>query len=141
MTPKQKARYWREWGQIRKLLVEMGDFSKEDADAERMQIHERALGTGKSSKDLTNRHLDKIFDAFASYLVLLKGPSTAPAENQPCKRLIWAIEQLGLDESYMQSIALDQFKRADWRHLDEAQLSRFRFTCTARAAALKKSRP
>lgn len=141
MTSKQNSRYWREWGQIRKLLVEMGDFSKEDADAERMQIHERALGTAKSSKDLTNRDLDKIFDAFASYLVLLKGPSATPAENQPCKRLIWAIEQLGLDEPYIQAIALDQFKRVDWRNLDEAQLTCFRFTCTARASALKKSRP
>jgi hypothetical protein len=140
MTAKQKARYWREWGQIRKLLVEMGDFSKEDADAERMQIHERALGTAKSSKDLTNRDLDKIFDAFGSYLVLLKGPASGPVESQPCKRLIWAIEQLGLDEPYIRAIALDQFKRADWRNLDESQLTRFRYTCTARAAALKKSR-
>ncbi len=31
MTKAQTARYWRDWSQIRKMLVEMGDFSKEDA--------------------------------------------------------------------------------------------------------------
>lgn len=139
MTDKQKARYWREWGQIRKLLTEQGEFSKEDADAERKEIHRKALGTEKSSKDLTNGDLDKIFKAFAAYLVLINGPSSGPDEDQPRKRLVWAIEQLGLGDPYLIAICSDQFHTPDWRKLPMADLEKFRFTASARAQAKKRA--
>lgn len=140
MTKSQTARYWRDWGKIRRLLVEMGDFSKDDADAERKQIHLRSLGSEKSSKDLTNRDIDKIFHAFSEYLVLLDGPnppSTGPTGE--AKRLIWAIVQTGLDDPYLAAIAQDQFGHPDWRQLPEDDLRKFRFTAVARAAAKRKS--
>lgn len=140
MTPAQHRRYWREWSQIRKLLTGMGEYSAEDADQERKEIHRKALGYDKSSKDLTNRDLDKIYPAFAAYLVLIKGPSTAPTgPSQPCKRLIWAIEKLQLDEPYLVDISWDQFGTEEWRTLNEEQLTHFRFTATARAAAKKRA--
>lgn len=140
MTTAQNARYWRDWGKIRKLLVEMGDFSKEDADAERKLIHFRALGCEKSSKDLTNRDLDKIFKAFAEYLVLADGPKKPTDEpDGECKRLIWAITQTGLPDAYLESIAQDQFGRPDWRNLPEDKLTKFRFTAVSRAAAKRKA--
>jgi hypothetical protein len=140
MTKSQSARYWRDWGKIRKMLVELGDFSEADADAERMQIHIRALGTAKSSKDLTNRDLDKIFKAFTDYLVLLDGPKKPTGEpTGECKRLIWAITQTGLPEPYLASIAQDQFGTPEWRTLPEDKLTKFRFTAVARAAAKRKA--
>ncbi len=140
MTLPQNRRYWRKWNEVRKLLTGLGEYSAADAEAERKTIQARALGgVEKSSKDLTNRELDKVYDAFDAYLVLINGPATAPAISQPCKRLIWAIEQLGLDEPYIAAIARDQFKTDDWRLLTEEQLTRFRFTCTARAAVLKRA--
>lgn len=142
MTPKQNAKYWRDWGKIRKLLTGLGEFSAADAEAERKVIQARALGgVEKSSKDLTDKEIDKVFDAFGDYLVLLDGPKTPDAISQPCKRLIWAIEQLGLDEPYLAKIAADTFKVDDWRRLDEDRLGKFRFTCVRRAASLKKPRP
>lgn len=139
MTPRQKSAYWRRWGQIRKLLIEQGEFSREDADAERHEITRSALGTDKSSKDFTNRDLDVIFDHMDKYLVLLEGPKSGPsrAESQPINRLIYAIESLGLPEPYLQAIARDQFKTSDWRALTERQLTRFSFTAASRSRAKK----
>lgn len=140
MTPAQNGRYWKKWSEVRKLLTSLGEYSAADADAERRAIQARALGgVEKSSKDLTNKELDKVYDAFDAYLVLINGPASKPEISQPCKRLIWAIERLGLDEAYIVSIARDQFKTDAWRLLTEDQLTRFRFTCTARAAALKRA--
>lgn len=141
MTPAQTKKYWNMWGRVRKALTELGDFSKADADAERHAIHLEALGVQKSSKDLKNADLDKIFDAFDSILVLFDGPGAHDrSARQPAARLIWAIDQLGLDEPYIQAIALDsEFKTAAWRDLDERQLTRFRYTVTRAARALRKA--
>ncbi|MFT3992568.1 MAG: hypothetical protein QM680_14325 [Luteolibacter sp.] len=137
MTPAQHGRYWREWGRIRKHLIEDGEFSPKEADEERSLIHERALGGPKSSKDLKNADLDKIFSAFKKYLVLIDGPSKSGEVDQERKRLIFAIEKYGLDDAYLNKIALDQFKEPSWRDLDTKTLRFFRFTAKSRAG--KKS--
>lgn len=145
MTPAQNKSYWRLWSKVRKALVELGDFSKEDADAERHLIHERALGTPKSSKDFNkSTDVDKVFQAFDEYLVLFDGPKIGNrAQDQPRLRLIYAIEQLALGDAYVAKISTDQFGTTDWRGLTERQLTKLRFTCTARAGrkALSASDP
>jgi hypothetical protein len=139
MTAAQTKKYWQLWGRVRKALTELGDFSKADADAERHAIHREALGCERSSKDFKNRDVDAVFDAFERILVVFDGPGTHDrAETQPTARLVWAIEQLGLDEPYLQAIARDQFKTDAWRSLTERQLTRFRYTCTARARSRSK---
>lgn len=135
MSPEQMRKYRFQWSRVRKALVELGDFSPQDAEAERMKIHLDAIGEAKSSKDLTNPELNKILDAFDKILVLFDGPSDKPTRN--AASLIWAIEQLGLDEPYIASIAFDQFKTPYWRTLTEDKLRIFRFTCT-RASARRK---
>lgn len=141
MTASQNNKYWQMWSQVRKALTELGDYSKSDADAERKAITLEALGKDKSSKDLTSADLDKIFDAFDAVLVIFNGPGTHDrASTGPVKRLLWAIDQLGLDEPYIVSIAQDQFKTADWRSLPEKKLTAFRYTLTRASRALKKAR-
>lgn len=138
MTKAQTARYWRDWGRVRKVLVELGEFSKADADEQRKVIQREAIGCDKSSKDLTNADLDKVFKAFAAVLVMVDGPAASEEISGPRKRLIWAIEQLGLDADTLAGIMLQQFKSAeDWRSLDEKRLAFFRMTC-ARAASAKR---
>lgn len=141
LSPKQKSLYWRTWSKVRKAYVELGDYSAEEADAQRHELHRAALGINKSSSDLTNRDLDAILDMFQSVLVLTEGPSTGPArsEAQPCKRLIYAIHSLGLPEPYIAAISRDEFQTSDWQALNESQLTRLRFTLTARARARKKT--
>jgi hypothetical protein len=135
MTEAQTRQYFRLWGRVRKALVEFGDFSKEDADAERHLIHEAALGKPKSSKDFNKTtDVDKVFQAFDEYLVLFDGPKNGNrAKDQPRLRLIYAIEQLGLPEPYIARIASDQFGTDAWRDLTERKLTWLRFTCTARS--------
>ena len=136
MTAKQTSTYWRKWSAVRKVLVEMGEFAPKEADDQRKIIQRDALGgIDKSSKSLTNRDLDKVLDAFDRVLVLTAGPSAAPSrsETQPRARLLHAIDQLGLDAPYIEAISEAQFKTRDWRALSEADLTRFRFTLTARA--------
>lgn len=141
MTKAQTSLYWRTWSKVRKTLIELGGYSKEDADAERHEIHRQALGSDKSSSSLNNRDLDAILDHFRTYLTLADGPTTGPsrAEVQPCKRLIWAIEQTGLPEAYLAAIARDQFHTSEWRKLNLSELTKFRFTAVSRAAARRKS--
>lgn len=143
MTAQQNRAYWSRWNEVRTLLTSVGEFSKDDAEAERHEIHKAALGKDKSSKEFTHRDVDAIFDHFDQYLVLLQGPQSGPtrAASQPIKRLVFAIEKLGLPEPYIQSIARDQFKTSDWRSLSERQLVRFRFTCTTRARSRKSAEP
>lgn len=142
MTKSQTSLYWRTWAKVRASLIDLGGFSKEDADAERHEIHKQALGTDKSSKLFNNRDLDKILDGFQSYLVLAEGPTTGPTREklQPCQRLIYAIEKLGLPEPYLESIARDQFNTSEWRKLSEIELTKFRFTATARTTARRKAK-
>lgn len=129
------------WGQIKITLTELGDYSKTDADLERHAIHLEALGKNKSSKDLNNADLDKIFDAFDSILVIFKGPKTLDRTSTgPIKRLLWAIDQLGLDAPYIESIAKDNFGTTEWRSLDEKRLIRFRYTLTRASRNLIKAR-
>lgn len=129
------------WGRVRKALTELGDYSKADADAERKAITREALGLDKGSKDLKNADLDKIYDAFDNILVIFDGPGDHNrTAHGPKARLLWAIDALGLDEPYIQSICLDsEFKTAAWRDLDAKQLARLRFTLTRAARASKKS--
>jgi hypothetical protein len=139
VTEKQTAAYWRKWGRVRKILTTIGEFSAKDADAHRAEIHKEALGVAKSSKDLTNRDLDKIFAAFDAYLVIEDGPGAGDRADQPRKRLIWAIERLGLEGEYLARICQDQHKTTDWHNLPMDQLQKFRFTATARAAARNRA--
>lgn len=135
MTEAQNRQYFRLWGRVRKALVEFGDFSKEDADAERHLIHEAALGKPKSSKDFNKTtDVDKVFQAFDEYLVLFDGPKIGNrVQDQPRLRLIYAIERLGLPDPYIAKIARDQFGPDPWRDLTHRKLTWLRFTCTARS--------
>lgn len=141
MTKSQTSLYWRTWAKVRAYLIDFGGFSKEDADAERHEIHKEALGANKSSKLFNNRDLDIILDHFQSYLVLEEGPTTGPGREklQPCQRLIYAIDQLGLPEPYLESIARDQFNTSEWLKLSEIELTKFRYTAAARANARRKA--
>ncbi len=141
MTKAQTSLYWRTWSDVRKSLIDFGGYTTKEADAKRQEIHVEALGSNKSSKALNNRDLDIILDHFRSHLVLAQGPTTGPTreKQQPCDRLIYAINALGLPEPYLKSIARDQFGTSEWRKLSEIELTKFRFTATSRAAARRNA--
>lgn len=133
----QHKKYRAMWGQVRKCLVELGDFSPADAEAERKIIQREAIKVEKSSLDLTNKELNAVLDAFDRILVVLTGPVTKPSRN--AANLIWSITQTGLPDPYLAEIAQDQFGCADWKSLPEDKLVKFRFTAVSRAAARRKA--
>lgn len=65
MSPAQTSFYFREWGKVRQYFTAQGIDPKQ-ADAKRHELHRRALGAMKSSKDFTNADLDKVLAVFYS---------------------------------------------------------------------------
>lgn len=63
MTSAQTALYFFHWGKVREHYLALGIDSKQ-VDAKRHQLHLKALGRAKSSKDFTNADLDKVIAAF-----------------------------------------------------------------------------
>jgi hypothetical protein len=63
MTAAQTKLYFFEWGQVRKHYLAKGIDAKQ-VDAKRHELHQRALGRARSSKDLSNAELDKVIAVF-----------------------------------------------------------------------------
>ena len=136
VNPEQLKKYRFAWSRVRKALVEFGDFSPADAEAERKVIQREAIKSDKSSKDFTNDELNLVLDAFDKILVLFDGPSTGPTRNAANR--IWSIEQLGLGESTIAHLAQDAYGSGDWRKLTERRLTCLLYTCTRHARTLRK---
>lgn len=88
MTEKQEKLYWREWTNVRAAWPE----------ADRHELHLRALGTDKSHKAFSNLDLDKVLAQFRA----VSRPEDLEAQlrqlNQAKRRLLWKItvEQVAL---------------------------------------------
>lgn len=63
MNSAQTNLYFFHWGKAREHYRAKGLTAKQ-ADAKRHELHKRALGRDKSSKDFTNAELDKVIAAF-----------------------------------------------------------------------------
>jgi hypothetical protein len=143
INQEQIGKYRAVWGRVRKALVEFGDFSPADAEAERKAIQREAIGSEKSSKDFTNDELNKVLDAFDKILVLFDRNYDKPSRT--AANLIWAIENLGLPAPTVAHLAQDAYGRSadwprdgDWRKLPERRLTCLRYTCTRHARTLRK---
>lgn len=91
------------------------------ADDFRRAAHVIAIGRGCSSKDLTNRQLDRVLVLFA----LLADPdnvSAVIAWSQPDKpderRLRWCVEHSGFEDAYIACVCRERFGTARWDSLD-----------------------
>jgi len=63
VTTNQTNLYFFEWGLVRKHYLAKG-LDPKQADNKRHELHKRALGRDKSSKDFTNADLDRVIAAF-----------------------------------------------------------------------------
>lgn len=128
MTTKQRALYFREWSAARKRLREAG-FSPSDAEAERRRIHAEN-NLPESSKDFNRGgHLD----AFIKACRAITGRSSIDVQDQERKRLVYLIEQIGLDDPYLDKLARDKSEAFNWRALPPEKLKHLLFTAKARA--------
>lgn len=83
MTDRQKMLYFREVGRVRDIQKAKG---LPFGDIQRHELHRRALGYGKSSKDFTNAEFDKVLAALRA----ISEPGNLDAQlnaiDQPEKR-------------------------------------------------------
>ena len=63
MNAAQTNLYFFEWGQVRKFYRSKGIDAKQ-ADNKRHELHRRALGSDRSSKNFSNADLDKVIAVF-----------------------------------------------------------------------------
>lgn len=63
MSPAQTNLYFFEWGRVRDHYRGKG-LDPKQADAKRHELHRRALGRDKSSKDFSNAELDRVIAVF-----------------------------------------------------------------------------
>lgn len=63
MTPLQQKKYWWEWARCREFLAAKG-YTADQADAERHNLHRKALGQDKSSTKFSNADFDAVIGVF-----------------------------------------------------------------------------
>lgn len=132
MNYSQIKLYRSSWAPVKKALIELGGFTDEEVEAERLQILQDTAGK-TSSKDLSQRELDQVLDAHDRAAVLISGPTEQNrSAEQPIKRLIHRIEAYGFPDAYIAQITRSQFKTSEWRELSERQLIRLSFTLDSR---------
>lgn len=116
--------YWPNWRMAEKVLLAAG-FSKQEAEEKRKEIHQLVTGSACSSKDLTNRTLDKCLSEFAKISMPKNGKRQADLADGPAKRVRHKInrlrERMGLSDAYVETIAIKMHRRAIIQ-MDEAQL-------------------
>lgn len=137
MSPAQINLYWRKWSACKRALAKLG---RPTDDAARHALHQQALGVAKSSKHLTNRDLDRVLAAFASFTAPSDLTQQLRADEQPevrrrhneqgCRDLVARLPQVAAAADpaayaahYLDSVARSVTGRA-FAELDDTQLAR-----------------
>ncbi len=107
MNEAQLRKYRVEWNKVRQVLRADG-VSPKDADAKRHAIHIEALGSDKSSLDLTNREFDEVLKRFQAISQPANLRGQIDLEAMPESRKRFAISRLlaalGKDESHVEHL-------------------------------------
>jgi len=122
MTAAQTKLYWREWAKARRTLISHG-YDTSEVNDQRRELTIQALGapvgTTVSSKDLTNRQLDKVLGAFRAVSRPADLNAQINAEYQPRGRAWFRLRQeagkASVDKPYLVSIAKHMFSK----HVDD----------------------
>ena len=122
MTAAQTKLYWREWAKARRTLISHG-YDASEVNDQRRELTVQALGarvgTTVSSKDLTNRQLDKVLGAFRAVSRPADLNAQLNAQEQPRKRAWFRLRQqagnAGVDKPYLVSISMHMFGK----HIDD----------------------
>ena len=124
MTPRQRALYFREWSRVR-AACKAAALPMPD----RHELHRRALGQDKSSKDFNNDDLDAVLGVFRAISQPASLGSQLRQQRQPRARQEMSIEQilrclaLYVDDvdAYVASLCLARFHTIDWRELSDVK--------------------
>jgi hypothetical protein len=133
--------YWRTWGAVKKMLA-LGKFSKAEIESKRHEIHVEALGADISHKDFRREQLDRVLDAFDTYIIGADPSKSRRAVEQPRKRALFAVEdladQLMMPEDTIEQVAQAHFHRSDWRTWGASDLEKLKLHLTSKARARQR---
>lgn len=109
-----------------------------NADHLRHACHVRALGRDTSAKNLSAQEMDRV----VVLMELLANPLSLDAANRWCnpdldarRRLEWSVNNCGLSEAYVATLARDRFGVSNWRSLRTPELRQLAVTLTQRSRA------
>ncbi len=135
MNAAQTAKYFFEWGRARDYFLGRG-LSHALADAKRHELHRKALGLDKSSKEFSNADLDAVLAVFRAVWDGGNLDAQLRQLDMPERRAANAVQRIqslklslglkpGLESGYVQGIARNLFGVTDgqWQKLDAVQLA------------------
>lgn len=113
-------------------LFRQGGMTDEEIESERQHTIKLAGGRpdahGRYSLTrLNNKEFNTALDIVETIILGRKN------QKRRSRTLIWSIRQLGLDDAYLNKISTDQFRTQNWKDLSESDLTKLRYTATARA--------
>ena len=134
MNAAQTALYFREWGLVRKFYLARGIDPKQ-VDNKRHDLHRKALGHDKSSKDFTNANLDAVLAVFRGVYDASNFDAQMALQEQPELRvtILQARIQIlrlsigltpGRESSYVAGIARKLFGTDQLGQLNSHQLGK-----------------
>jgi uncharacterized protein YjiS (DUF1127 family) len=114
--------YFREWGFVRKACK-----AAAVPVPDRHELHRRALGRDRSSKDFSNEEFDKVLAEFRAISQPASVNAQLRQQRQPRTRLEFSLDELlaciGLyvadAEAYAAGICLDKYGTPDFRDLSD----------------------
>lgn len=142
MNEKQRATMRKRYHAVFSELCR--NFDLECINEFRRQVSEWILGYKKSSKDWTGKEYSIVIDTMRDWIrgditphEIDKNERNLKLHDQEQKQLIWAIENLGAPEAYIQHISEARHGKRPWRHHGVFQLKRLRMTINARVQKAK----
>lgn len=150
MTPAQTKFYWREWAAAwTRLRACRPDLCSADANRERHDLHRRALGYPRSSRQFDNREFDAVLGAFRAISRPADLNSQRRQMNQSRLRMLWKIEHEifadladllgGMDRAsdYFLALLSDRWKTHDVTDLLDRDLRELLMTLSEGVKALR----
>ncbi|MEO5914817.1 MAG: hypothetical protein ABIS50_11330 [Luteolibacter sp.] len=117
--------YWPNWRKAEKVLI-AADYTKDEAEEMRKEIHVTVTGVACSSKDLTNRTLNECLKKFAAIATPKDGKRQADLADQPCKLVRFKIaeiqKRMNLTDNYIDGTAV-KVARTAYKFCNEEQLT------------------
>ena len=130
-------KFWVVWSKCKKQLS-AAEMTDSEIEEERQAILKSSGAkpdkNGRySMTSLTNSQFNTALD-FMEVTIL-----GMPNKKRRSKSKIYAIEQLGIDDSDLNEVSQDTWKNSDWRTLTIDQLTKFQMTAKRIASQLKKA--
>ena len=138
MNTAQRNKFFGLWKQCKDHLQQGTGMTNAEVEQERQELLKIAGAkpdkNGRySANNLTNDGISTAMDFMETSIL------GRPNKKRRSNSKIYAIEQLGLDDLYLDKISTDTFNTSNWRNLTIEQLTKLQMTAKRAASQLKKA--